>query len=299
MMIGLIVCSVPAFLFLWFVMGRTQDKICACIVSPLCCITGIAAHLKSRRDDKKAADHAAEILDGSYFRSPAWREAYLQYKQKHGYETCHKRGMKYDLMRRYRRKSAPVTFMVMSLLLLAGCVCGLVTAYDNIETWLMMPFGFLLFGCLFWLHWSEFSARPVRKWLKTAASDPDFPACEKSYVKGRILSHQGQGFVNGINFGATHILLYNKQHVHTVELRAAEKMTREVVRVKEYVNGVYGKQHYAHYAVLHFRTAQGNDRLRTQLNEYQVELAIEEFSRLRGLQNGKTTISETFINDNL
>ena len=299
MMIGLIVCSVPAFLFLWFVMGRTQDKICACIVSPLCCIIGIAAHLKSRRDDRKAVHRAEEILDGSYFRSPEWREAYLQFKETHGYETCHERGMQYDLMRRYRRKTEPITFMALSGLLMAGCVCGLVTAYDKLETWLIVPVGFVIFGYLFWLHWSEFTARPVRKWLKAAASDPNFPAYEKSYLHGRILSFQAQGVVNGMNLGATHILLYNKEDVHTVELGVAEKMTREVVRVKEYVNEVYGRQHYRHYAVLHVRTAQGYFMLKTELNEFQVELAIEEFSRLRGLQTSPAAVRDGFINDNL
>ena len=87
MMLGLMVCSVPVGLFFWFCMGRTEDKIIAVFIVPLCSMIGIIAHIKSKRDDKKAAVRAEAILDGSYFRDPAWREAYLQYKLKHGAMT--------------------------------------------------------------------------------------------------------------------------------------------------------------------------------------------------------------------
>ena len=202
-------------------------------------------------------------------------------------------------MRRYRRKSEPITFMAMSLLLLVGCICGLVTDYRNWETWVLVPIGFVLFGFLFRLHWNEFTAKPVRDWLKEVKDTPEFPAFEQSYTHGKILSHQGQGFVNGINFGPTHIILYDKEDVCTVELGVAEAMTREVVRVKEYVNEVYGKQHYDHYAVLHVRTYKGYFKLKTLLNEYQVEMAIEEFTRIKGKQPDTPALREVYTNDNL
>ena len=266
LMIWLIILSVPTFLFLWFVMG---DRVVAVIATPIIIIWGVFGYVKERRDTRRAVQKKANYLDGSYFRDPAWREAYLQYKQAHPYETCHPKGMRYDMMQRYRRKTEPVTFMVMAGFLLFATVVGMIYQFHPV-----LLLGLPLFGYLFWIHFAEFTARPVRKWLKTAKTDTDFPAYEKSYTHGRILSYQAQGVVNGMNLGPTHIILYDKKDVHTVELSVAEGMTREIVRVKEYVNDTYSGSQYKHYAVLHVRTAEGEFWLRTELNEYQTEMAI-------------------------
>ena len=294
LMIGLFICSVPAFLFLWFVMGETRDRVVACIAIPLCWLWGIFGYVKERRDNKRALQKKKDYLSGDYFRDPAWREAYLQYRQQHPYETCHPKGMRYDMMQRYRRKSEPVTFMVMAGFLLFSTIVGMCYRFQP-----LFLAGIPLFGYFFWIHFSEFIAWPVRKWLKTAKDDPDFPAYENSYTHGRILSYQAQGVVNGMNLGASHIILYDKKEVHTVELSAAEGMTREIVRLKEYVNDTYSDSRYLHYAVLHVRTAQGEFRLRTQLDEYQVEMAVEEFSRLKGMQPPETAVREKCTNENV
>lgn len=293
--VGVFICSILAFFILWFVFGTAAHRICAVVALPLLNIWFFLAIFREKRADKKAAKQRIDYLSGDYFRDPAWREAYLRRKMEHGFESCHPKGMRYDMMQRYRRKSEPITFMVMSILLLVGCICGLGTAHHEWKMWLLLPVGLVVFGYIFWIHWSEFTARPVRKWLRENQDAPQLAAFEKSWLHGRILSYQRSGVVNGICLSPTHIILYDKRDVHTVELSVAESMTREIVREKTYQDYAYADEKYRFFAVLHIRTAQGKFTLKTELDEFQTEMAIEEFARLKGQTAGQTAVSEQII----
>lgn len=293
--VGVLICSIPAGLFLWFAVGDMPAKLCAAIALPLLNIWFFAAIFREKRADKKAAEKHRDYLSGDYFRDPAWREKYLRRKYEHGYEACHPKGMRYDMMQRYRRKTEPVTFMVMSLLLLAGCVCGLVTAHDEWKTWVLMPVGLLIFGYVFWINWSEFTARPVRKWLREYKDSPELEAFRKSWEHGRILSYQKGHAMNGICLSPAHIILYNKKEVHTVELCVADSMTREIVREKTYQDYAYAAERFRFFAVLHITTAEGKFTLKTELDEFQTEMAVEEFQRLKGQPAVQTDVTEQSV----
>ena len=292
MAVGVLICSIPTCLFLWFVMGSTPAKICAIIALPLLNIWCFASVFREKHADKKAAKTKLDYLSGDYYRDPAWREEYLRRKYEHGYESCHPKGMRWDMMQRYRRKTEPVTFMVMSALLLAGCVCGLVTARGEWKTWVLMPVGFVIFGYVFWINWSEFTARPVRKWLKEYKDSPELEQFRKSWEHGRILSYQKGHALNGICLSPDHIILYDKKEVHTVELSVAESMTREIMREKTYQDNTYADERYRFFAVLHITTAQGKFILKTELDEFQTEMVIEEFQRLKGQPAVQTDVTD-------
>lgn len=293
--VGVFICSIPAFFILWFVLGTAAHRICAAVALPLLNIWFFLAIFREKRADKKAARQQIDYLSGEYFCDPVWRAEYLRRKTEKGFESCHPKGMRYDMMQRYRRKSEPVTFMVMSILLLTGCICGLGTSHREWKMWLLLPVGLVVFGYIFWIHWSEFTARPVRKWLKDCRDDPELAEFEKSWETGRILSYQRSGVVNGICLSSTHLILYNKREVHTVEFSVAESMTREIVREKTYQDFAYADEKYRFYAVLYIRTAQGQFTLKTELDEFQTEMAIEEFARLKGQPAGQTAVSEQII----
>lgn len=292
-MIVVLILSVPAFWLLWFVMGTTAHRICAVVALPILDFWVIISHFNEKRADRKAASRRTDYLSGAYYQDPQWRENFLRYSREHGFEVCHERGARWDMLQRYRRKSEPVTLMLFLGFLI---FCFVVAMIREFHILVLLVFPLILY--FFWLALAEFIGMPVRRWLRKYREDPELDKWLKSWASGRILSYQTTGVVNGICLSRPYILLYDSKEVHTVELSVAEALTREIVREKLYQDSTFSGDKYRFYAVLHVQTAQGTVELRTELNEYQLEMAVEEFGRIKQeVQKPLPEMRETFTNE--
>ena len=293
MIVTLLVSAAVVFVIFFVLIGDTIGKVIGIVIPLALLFWTIFSTVMERRADVKAVDRRKAILDGSYFRDPAWREAYLAYKQAHPWEICKGVDVRRDLSRRYRR-SSHITFGIMSILLLFATVVGLVTAFDPI-----LLLGFPFFGWLLWIQITGFLGRPVLRWYRTRRTDPHFPDYEASYRRSQILCYRTPELTSGISIGPTHILLFGKEDIHTIELSCAKEMTRRVVRQKDFQDSTFVGDKYRHFDVLHVETPRGSFELPTELDEYQVEMAVEAFMRLRGAQPSETGYDIALHNENV
>lgn len=59
-----------------------------------------------------------------------------------------------------------------------------------------------------------------------------------------------------------------------------EGISRKIVRLKKYEDGIYNTEEYQHFAVIHVRLPQGGTihNVEIELNEFQVQMAIDKFA---------------------
>ena len=116
-------------------------------------------------------------------------------------------------------------------------------------------------------------------------------------MNGRLLLYER----NGLAFGTTHIHGFSKSKVYAIDYRLAENITRKIVRVKEYENSLYGKSRYEHFAVIHVRVPESGKivTVSIELDEYQVQMAIDEFKRMKYTadKDNNVAYAETYTND--
>ena len=68
--------------------------------------------------------------------------------------------------------------------------------------------------------------------------------------------------------------------VYAIDYRLVEGISRKVVRLKKYEDGIYSSEEYRHYAVIHVRLPQSGriHNVEIELNEFQVQMAIDKLS---------------------
>ncbi len=234
--------------------------------------TGIHSCLKERNDDRKATEYNKLLKNNSKFRNTKWREEFYNYKISHAFETPDKRGMKYDLKKRYRTKSN-------LLLLKLGCVFIFFGVFLIIYQTTLINISIGIFGIVLGIICavrgiSLFTAQPVREFYRR---DCDFEMLEKSYRKGKILSYKD----NGINLGTTHIMVYNLKNVYAIDYRIIYDVVKKIVRVKKYENSVvYTGDEYRYYIEIMVRMPSGSHKeIDVEFNEYQCEMVINEYRK--------------------
>lgn len=260
-----IIFTVLTGLFLWFIRGDMAGKMCAVIVCPLLTAYLIYAYNKEKKADRNAADKNVLMKSGEYFESTKWYDDYYLYKNEHPYERIDSLSMKKDLLKRFRR-SEYLLWMLFLLFLLFCCVVAMV------ESMSILPIlGVLLFGALFWSQLSLYIGMPVRRWLKR---DIDHDALERSYLSGRILTYKKNGFI----FGTTHIHAFTEKKIYAIDYELAEGISRKIVRLKKYEDGIYSSEEYQHYAVIHVRLPESGNihDVEIELNEFQVQMVIDD-----------------------
>lgn len=59
-----------------------------------------------------------------------------------------------------------------------------------------------------------------------------------------------------------------------------EGISRKIVRLKKYEDGIYNTEEYQHFAVIHVRLPQSGTihNVEIELNEFQVQMAIDKFA---------------------
>lgn len=250
--------------------------VCAVLAPTAMIVYCIYAYFKEKRHDKSSANDKQEFLSGSKFRKKEWKTAYYEYKEKHSFEEISKKGMKHDLIKRYRTGNNRGLAEV-GLLLFAGSIAAVFYPIKDFH------FGYSILGILFggaFMSYGiyNYTGGPVRKFCKTR---DDLPEIEKSYNKGKMLSYKPNGLSSsGINLGSTYTVIFNSNKVIAVENRTIEDMVRKMVRVKKYENNVYSGQEYNYYVSVIYRKPDGREaHTDVRLDEFQCEMMIAEFHR--------------------
>lgn len=253
--------------------GTTAQKVGFTIISIPLPVFGIILYLFQRKVYRSLDKTRPDSEDGSYFSSSEWREKYLSYVMKKPFETIRSKSMKRDLIRRYRHPKF-VLLMIICLLGAAVSADALIAEYHDRGT--IAPdhliynlIDFFVAIVFFFICIVKLTARPVRKFLKKA---DDISALEESYMSGKMVSHKG----NGINLGSTHIIMYDEKEIIAIENSRVTSVTRNVAMEGDYEK-CYFK--YVHYVVVSY-TESGRQLISSvKLNEFQVEMVIEEFNR--------------------
>ena len=250
--------------------------VCLILVPPAMISFCIYAYFKEKRHDKSSGKDMQAFLSGEKYRKKEWKTAYYEYKEKHSFEEISKKGMKHDLIKRYRTGNNRGLAEV-GLLLFAGSIAAVFYPIKNYYL------GYSILGILFGGAFMSFgiyncTGGPVRKFYKTANNIPEI---EKSYNTGKMLSYKPNGLSSsGINIGSAYTVIYNSNKVIAVENSAIEDMVKKMVSVKKYENSVYSGQEYNYYVSVIYRESDGREsHIDVRLDEFQCEMMITEFHR--------------------
>lgn len=262
-----IVFTVLLGLFLFFAIGDMAGKCAACIVCPMLIVYLLYAYCKESKADTKAREMKAQYMNGNYFESPEWHEKYVVYLNEHPFEKPKYQSMKLDLLKRFQRREYLVN-MILPLFLMFCTLCLI-----PLGRYYMAIIGFCLFGFFFWLEFSLYIGMPARKWLK---GDIDYEELEASYLKSQMLFYK----TNALAFGTTHLHGFTEGKIYAIDYRLVEGISRKIVRLKKYEDGIYNAEEYQHFAVIHVRLPQSGNihDVEIELNEFQVQMAIDKLS---------------------
>ena len=252
---------------LFFVRGDMAGKYAACIACPMIIVYLIYAYCKESKADMKAQETKVQYMDGSYFESSEWHEKYVIYLNEHHFEKPKYQSMEMDLLKRFQRREYLVK-MILPLFLMFCTLCLI-----PLGRYYMAIIGFCLFGFFFWLEFSLYIGMPVRKWLK---GDIDYEELEASYLKSKMLFYK----TNALAFGTTHLHGFTEKKIYAIDYRLVEGISRKIVRLKKYEDGIYNTEEYKHFAVIHVRLPRSGDiyDVEIELNEFQVQMAIDKLS---------------------
>lgn len=244
--------------------------VAAVIVTPAVFTWAVYSYFHEKKDDKNAVDKSIEILNDSYFRTSQWHEQYITYRMEHPFEKPKGKSMKSDLYAKYRNKDD----LFLIILFFLFVILLTVMMFINFEWW--YPIGVIIFLCLGLSFLNDYTGKTVRKFLKR---DIDYPALERSYLKGKMLTYKNSGII----LGTTHIHIFTADNIYAIDYRIADDITRKVVRVKEFDDSMYTGNRYDHYAVVNARIPKSGStaKVEVELNEYQVQMIIDEFHRIK------------------
>ncbi len=269
--LGLGVIAAVLFVTLYFIFRRWELTVCAILI-PIFIIGHFThAYLKEKRQNKNFEKEKQDFQSGAKYRSEEWKAAFDSYKQKQPFEDISPKGMKYDLVHRYRADSG-FGAVAWSLLFILSAAA----AFYPIKGW---NFGYSILGVVFGGYLSvrriyNFSGGPVKKLYKTRN---DISEIERSYAKGKMMSY-GE---NGINIGSSYTVIYKCDDVIPIDNNTILSVTRKMVRVKVYDNRLYSGQVYDYYVHIVYTDPDGDIRsVDVKLDEFRCEMILEQFDRI-------------------
>ena len=224
---------------------------------------GVGSYLFETHNDKKAEKLKNDIENGTLYAGDEWQEKYLRYKMSEPFAKIIGSDMKHDMQKHYHTTKHLVGIILAGFLIL----CDLCLFAIHIAAGIG---GLLLFCGLMYLAVTSYGGRPVKKFYKR--TDVDFQAVNDSYMSGKMVAYQ----CNGINIGSKYLVAFNETKVIALELHDVSDITKEILREKEYVNSVYTGEKTRLFAVVN-----GDTKIEMR-DEFQLELAIEEFHRAVG-----------------
>ena len=241
-------CFFAVLVGIYFFTGDIKYLVIAVISFVPLIIYAVFSYFKEKRQDKSSEKDKQEFLSGAKYRQKEWKAAYYQYKEKHSFETISKKGMVYDLKKRYRKNNMWV--MRLGLFLIIGSVFILFIPATELKDKAAALFGIILGGILTSVGFNNFMGSAVKKFLK---QQTDLTEIENSYTKGKMLSLGDNGI---------------------------QDMTRKMVRVKQYEDNLYSGQEYRYFISLIYTAAEGKTHtIDVRLDEFQCEMMIAEFYR--------------------
>ncbi len=263
-------------LFFFFIRGDLAGKMIAFMVCPMMIGYLIYAYHKEKKADKNALVKNEKLIDGSYFESKQWHNDYVRYMNEHSFERPKYSDMKKDLLKRFQRREYIRNMLFLAFLLFCTGCAALMGNY------FVTVFGVIFFGLLFLGEFLLFIGMPVRKWCR---GDIDYNALDNSYKNSWMLTYKK----NGLAFGTTHIHGFTEKKIYAIDYRLVEGISRKIVRLKTYEDGIYSKEEYRHFAVIHVKLPYSGEinHVEIELNEFQVQMAIDRLSTYKygeGLQ---------------
>ena len=265
-----IISAIGICAFFCIVREDLAGKMILFLVCPMIILYLIYAYRKEKKADKNALSQRNDFISGDYFESMEWREKYISYINEHPFERLIVTDMKKDLLKRFRRRGE-LMLSLFFLFLMCCTVCAFF--YGN---YAIVIAGMILFGVLFYMSFSEYIGMPVRKWLK---GDIDYDELNRSYINSVMLTYKKSGFA----FGTTHIHAFTDKKIYNIDYRLAEGITRKIVRMKKYEDGIYSSEEYKHYAVVHVRLPKSGQihLVEIELNEFEVQMVIDNFMKYK------------------
>ena len=264
-------CFFAVLVGIYFFTGDIKYLVIAVISFVPLIIYAVFSYFKEKRQDKSSEKDKQEFLSGAKYRQKEWKAAYYQYKEKHSFETISKKGMVYDLKKRYRKNNMWV--MRLGLFLIIGSVFILFIPATELKDKAAALFGIILGGILTSVGFNNFMGSAVKKFLK---QQTDLTEIENSYTKGKMLSLGD----NGKNIGSSYIVIYTHKSIYAIDNNTVQDMTRKMVRVKQYEDNLYSGQEYRYFISLIYTAAEGKTHtIDVRLDEFQCEMMIAEFYR--------------------
>lgn len=260
-----IIAIVLIGLFFFFIRGDFSGKMVACIACPMMILYMLYVYRKEKRADNSAVQKSSQIVSGEYFESSEWRTKYMEYINKHPFERPIIPDMKKDLLKRFRRREELMWIILFIFLICCSCVA----AYGG--RYYISIIGIALFGTFFYVQLSEYMGKPVRKWLK---GNIDYNALNASYINSLMVTYKKNGFA----FGTTHIHAFTDKKIYAIDYRIVDGISRKIVRMKKYEDGIYSSEEYQNYAVIHVRLPESGQLhdVELELNEFQVQIVIDK-----------------------
>lgn len=265
------VCSAVVLGAMYFFTGDIKYIAVEVIALVPLILYAVHAFFKEKRQDQSSEQEKQDFLSGAKYRQNEWKNAYYQYKETHPFETISKKGMVYDLKKRYRAKN--FWMIRVGILLIIGSICILTISMTETKDKAAAFFGILIGGIIFSAGLYHCTGGPVQKFLNRQT---DLADIEKSYVKGKMLSFGD----NGMNIGSSYTVIYTMNGVFAIENTNIQDLSRKMARVKQYENNLYSGQEYRYYVSLIYTAPDGKrEGLDVRLDEFQCEMMIEEFNR--------------------
>lgn len=263
------------------------------LISAVLIVISIFSYIKEIRQDKKSRQSMDSLKDDSYFSSSEWRQNYLEYVQKHPFETPKSRGMKADLYARYRRMNFHYAwflwFIGILMFPLAIFLYHSLKNDDDLAEYAVFRIVFIhtipgimaILGvviiCKTIKLMKEDAVKDFYRWGQAAGNIDEI---ESSYENGKMLSHKFKKthLANGINIGAKYTVIYNITGVYLIENSQILSIARHVIRYKNYYKDLlYQGEEYRHE--LHITLAGQSEEYDVTLDEFQVEMALAELSK--------------------
>ena len=97
------VCFFAVLVGIYFFTGDIKYIVAAVIAMVPLILYAIYSLFKEKRQNKRSERDKQEFLSGAKHRRNEWKTAYSKYKETHTFETISKKGMIYDLKKRYRK----------------------------------------------------------------------------------------------------------------------------------------------------------------------------------------------------
>lgn len=265
------------------------------LISAVLIVLSIFSYIKELRNNKKSRQSEDSFKDGSYFSSSEWRQNYLEYVQKHPFETPSSHGMKADLSARYRKRKFHYTwflwFIAILLFALAIFLYYCLKDDDTFEDYAVphMFFTYVIPGIaailgvvVIRIDINFMKEDAVKNFYRSEQAAGNIDEIESSYANGKMLSHnvksKGMYFLNGINIGGKYTVIYDSAGVYLIENSQILTVARNVIRYKSYYQElVYTGEEYQHK--LYIMSEGNSEEYYVDLNEYQVEMALVELSK--------------------